>query len=205
MIVQKKKKKANIFVRKNLPPSQIIICLLLKKCKALTVIMREKGGVFFLCLWGHASTQNTWVIHNCSVLYRKQWQTWRATVLACSVLVIPNDIWDYFCLGIFFHRQTMVHIFQCCSVCSKVQNVYCIARKFLYRSTKRLWVGIVIPVTFFIVFHFYLILTDLFAMLIADSALPSSMLLILLLMTSFSSLFFCTWCCFFQCWQIRLS
>lgn len=58
--------------------------------------------------------------------------------------------------------------------------------------------GIVIPVTIFIVFHFYLILTDLFAMLIADSALPSSMLLILLLITSFCSLFFCTWCCFFS-------
>lgn len=55
-----------------------------------------------------------------------------------------------------------------------------------------------IPVTIFIVFHFYLILPDLSVMLTVDSALPPSMLLMLLLIISFCSLSFCTWCWFFS-------
>lgn len=52
--------------------------------------------------------------------------------------------------------------------------------------------------TIFIVFYFYLILRDLSSMVIVDSALPPSMLLTLLLVISFCSLSFCTWCCFFS-------
>lgn len=55
-----------------------------------------------------------------------------------------------------------------------------------------------ISVTVFIVFHFYLILTDLSAMLVVDSAPPPSVLLILLLNISFSLLSFCTWFWFFS-------
>lgn len=51
-----------------------------------------------------------------------------------------------------------------------------------------------VPVAIFIVFHFYLILADLSAVLIVDSALSPLMLLMFFLIISF-----CTWCCFFSC------
>lgn len=84
-------------------------------------------------------------------------------------------------------------------VCSKVQKVLFHSQCILVQAHRKVVGGNSgIPVTAFIVFCFYLILTGPSAMLRVDSALSPAMFLILLLITSFCPLSFCTWCCFFH-------
>lgn len=84
-------------------------------------------------------------------------------------------------------------------VCSKVQKLHFHSQCILVQAHRKVVGGNSgIPVTGFIIFRFYLILTGPSATLRVDSALSPAMFLILLLITSFCSLSFCTWCCFFH-------
>lgn len=116
-----------------------LICSLLKKCEALTLLMCEKGFPF-LPLEMH----NVWVLTVCSV-QKTATQTWRAVLVACSVPAHPWRSLGWTLLehllpqtdsgGCFQHFSVPVSAVRC-------RNCISIVSAFLYRHTERWWVGI---------------------------------------------------------------
>lgn len=153
--------------------------------------------VLFLCLWGHAGAQNTWVIPNCSV------QKAVTNAESDGVGLLGSCFLERCLRGALLgHLLLQTDHGACFSVLLYVpQGTECLlcSQEILVEKHKEVVGGNCgIPVTVFIGFHFYLILTGLSVMLIMDSAPHPSMLLILWLIISFCSLSFCTSCCFFS-------
>lgn len=160
--------------------------------------MCEKGFPFIPSEMHMHTVFGLWL----SVLYRKQ--PHRRGEL-CSWLVQFLLIWRSLGWTLLEHLLPQTDSGGCfsallCScVCSKVQKVHFDSQCVLVEAHRKVVGGNSgIPVTGFIVFHFYLILTGPSAMLIVDSALSPFIFLILLLVISFCPLSFCTWCCFFH-------